>query len=89
MVRRGRGGGIREHGEGFVAAAFRHRTSRAQAAPSHPRGRGHPRAPVGWEWRALDGEAILKTYRLAAGYLYEAHLRQVLSRTLGVRWTVR
>src|SRR5215211_2831510 len=30
VVRRGKGGAIREHGEGFVAAAFRHRTSRAQ-----------------------------------------------------------
>jgi hypothetical protein len=34
----------------------------------------------------LDGEAILKTYRLAAGYLYEAHLRAELSRSLGVEW---
>jgi len=39
------------------------------------------------EWRALDGEAILKTYRLAAGYLYEAHLRHELTRRLGVEWT--
>ena len=35
MVRRGRGGAIREHGEGFVAAAFRHRTSRAQDPHLH------------------------------------------------------
>jgi conjugative relaxase-like TrwC/TraI family protein len=39
------------------------------------------------EWRALDGEAILKTYRLAAGYLYEAQLRHELTRRLGLEWT--
>ncbi|MGH3050215.1 MAG: MobF family relaxase, partial [Gaiellaceae bacterium] len=38
------------------------------------------------EWRALDGEAILKTYRLAAGYLYEAQLRGELTQRLGVEW---
>ena len=37
------------------------------------------------EWRALDGEAILRTYRLAAGYLYEAQLRHELTRRLGAR----
>ena len=35
VVRRGRGGAIREHGDGFVAAAFRHRTSRAQDPHLH------------------------------------------------------
>ena len=42
--------------------------------------------PSDGKWRALDGEAILKTYRLAAGYLYQAHLRAELSRSLGVEW---
>jgi hypothetical protein len=44
------------------------------------------RSPSDGEWRALDGEAILKTYRLAAGYLYEAQLRHELSRSLGLEW---
>jgi conjugative relaxase-like TrwC/TraI family protein len=35
IVRRGKGGAVREHGEGFVAAAFRHRTSRAQDPHLH------------------------------------------------------
>ena len=35
VVRRGHGGELREHGEGFVAAAFRHRTSRAQDPHLH------------------------------------------------------
>jgi hypothetical protein len=37
-------------------------------------------------WRALDGEALLKNHRLAAGYLYQAHLRYELSQRLGVPW---
>ena len=88
VVRRGRGGAIREHGEGFVAAAFRHRTSRAQDPHLHTHVivANLARSSDG-KWRALDGEAILRTYRLAAGYLYEANLRGELSRTLGVRWT--
>ena len=75
IVRRGHGGAIREHGEGFVAAAFRHRTSRAQDPHLHTHVivANMTRTDDG-EWLALDGEAILKTYRLAAGYLYEAHL---------------
>ena len=35
VVRRGHGGAVREHGQGFVAAAFRHRTSRAQDPHLH------------------------------------------------------
>lgn len=88
VVRRGHGGIVREHGEGFVAAAFRHRTSRAQDPHLHTHVivSNLSRAPDG-EWKALDGEAILKTYRLAAGYLYEAHLRHELTRRLGLEWT--
>ena len=88
VVRRGKGGHVREHGEGFVAAAFRHRTSRAQDPHLHTHvivanlARG-----ADGEWRALDGEALLKTYRLAAGYLYEAQLRHELTRRLGLSWT--
>ncbi len=87
VVRRGRGGAIREHGGGFVAAAFRHRTSRAQDPHLHTHVIVANLAQgADGRWRALDGEAILRTYRLAAGYLYEAHLRAELSRALGVRW---
>jgi conjugative relaxase-like TrwC/TraI family protein len=88
IVRRGKGGTIREHGEGFVGAAFRHRTSRAQDPHLHTHVvvANMTRTADG-EWRALDGEAILKTYRLAAGYLYETHLRHELTRRLSVEWT--
>ncbi len=88
IVRRGHGGVGRERGEGFVAAAFRHRTSRAQDPHLHTHVivANMARSEDG-EWRALDGEAILRTYRLAAGYLYEAQLRHELTRRLGVEWT--
>jgi conjugative relaxase-like TrwC/TraI family protein len=88
VVRRGHGGAVREHGDGFVAAAFRHRTSRAQDPHLHTHVivANMARSTDG-EWRALDGEAILRTYRLAAGYLYEAQLRHELTRRLGLEWT--
>src|ERR671931_627469 len=88
VVRRGTGGILREHGEGFVAAAYQHRTSRAQDPNLHTHVivANMARRPSDGKWRALDGEAILKTYRLAAGYLYQAHLRGELSRRLGVEW---
>lgn len=88
VVRRGKGGRIREHGEGFVAAAFRHRTSRAQEPHLHTHVivANLTHAADG-QWRALDGEAILKTYRVAAGYLYEAQLRHELALRLGLEWT--
>ncbi|MGH3043054.1 MAG: MobF family relaxase [Gaiellaceae bacterium] len=73
VVRRGHGGALREQGAGFLAAAFRHRTSRAQDPHLHTHVIVANMARTGdGEWRALDGKALLKTYRLAAGYLYEA-----------------
>ena len=88
VLRRGKNGIRREHGEGFLAAAYQHRTSRAQDPHLHTHVivANMARSPSDGEWRALDGEAILKTYRLAAGYLYEAQLRSELSQRLGVEW---
>jgi conjugative relaxase-like TrwC/TraI family protein len=88
VVRRGTGGVFRERASGFVAAAYQHRTSRAQDPHLHTHVivANMARRPSDEKWRALDGEAILKTYRLAAGYLYEAQLRAELSRSLGVEW---
>jgi conjugative relaxase-like TrwC/TraI family protein len=88
VVRRGKNGVTRERGGGFVAAAYQHRTSRTQDPHLHTHVivANMARSPSDGEWRALDGEAVLKTYRLAAGYLYEAQLRYELSRSLGVEW---
>ncbi len=88
-TRSGRNGAIRERGDGFVAAAFRHRTSRAQDPHLHTHVvvANLTRAADG-KWRTLEGDALLRSYRLAAGYLYEAHLRYELTSRLGVDWHV-
>lgn len=88
VTRRGKDGFLRERGGGFVAAAYQHRTSRAQDPHLHTHVivANMTQSPSDGEWRALDGEAILKTYRLVAGYLYEAQLRFELSTRLGVEW---
>src|SRR6266542_5146400 len=88
VTRRGKNGRIREHGTGFVAAAYQHRTSRAQDPHLHTHVivANMTKAPSDGKWRALDGEPILKGYRLAAGYLYQAHLRAELTRVLGFEW---
>jgi conjugative relaxase-like TrwC/TraI family protein len=87
VTRRGKNGVIREHASGFVAAAYQHRTNRAQEPHLHTHVivANMAQSPDGG-WRALDGEALLKNHRLAAGYLYQAHLRYELSQRLGVRW---
>src|SRR5580765_3331239 len=87
VTRKGKNGVHRERGPGFVAAAYQHRTSRAQDPHLHTHvivanmARGSDGV-----WRALDGEPILKHYRLAAGYLYQSQLRFELTRSLGVEW---
>jgi conjugative relaxase-like TrwC/TraI family protein len=88
VTRRGRNGVWREHAGGFVAAAYQHRTSRAQDPHLHTHVivANMAKTPSDGDWRALDGEPILKGYRLAAGYLYQAHLRAELTRSLGVEW---
>ena len=87
VTRKGKDGVTRERGSGFVAAAYQHRTSRAQDPHLHTHVivANMARSPDG-VWRALDGEALLKTYRFAAGYLYQAQLRFELTRTLGLEW---
>jgi conjugative relaxase-like TrwC/TraI family protein len=87
VTRKGKDGVLRERGCGFVAAAYQHRTSRAQDPHLHTHVivANLARSPDG-VWRALDGEPILKHYRLAAGYLYQAQLRFELTRSLGVEW---
>lgn len=87
VTRRGRGGTTRQAGGGFVAAAFRHRTSRAQDPHLYTHVLIANLTATDDGYRALDGQAILRTHRLAAGYLYEAHLRHELCRSLGVTWT--
>src|SRR5213080_3089045 len=88
VTRRGKNGVYREHAGGFVAAVYQHRTSRAQDPHLHTHVivANMAQSPSDGKWRALDGEPILKGYRLAAGYLYQAQLRAELTRSLGVEW---
>ncbi len=86
-VRRGHGGAIVEEASGLVAAAFRHRTSRAGDPQLHTHvlvanlGRG-----VDGRWSALDGRRLYAEAR-AASFIYQAVLRGELTRTLGVEWS--
>jgi conjugative relaxase-like TrwC/TraI family protein len=86
-VRRGRGGHTVIEGEGFVAAAFRHRTSRAGDPQLHTHvviaNLAH--ASSDGRWTALDGRPLYAWWR-PVGHLYEAHLRWELTRRLGVEW---
>jgi conjugative relaxase-like TrwC/TraI family protein len=87
VTRKGKNGRERERGSGFVAAAYQHRTSRAQDPHLHTHVivANMARSPDR-TFRALDGQPILKHYRLAAGYLYQSQLRFELTRSLGVEW---
>ncbi len=86
-VRRGKGGHTMLEGDGFVAAAFRHRTSRAGDPHLHTHvviaNLAH--APADDRWTALDGRPLY-AWLSPVGYLYEAHLRGELTRRLGVEW---
>ena len=84
--RRGRGGSLVVDGDGFVGAAFRHRTSRA--------GDPHPHTHVvianlvqgpDDRWTALDARPMFH-WAKPVGYLYEAHLRHELTQRLGAEW---
>ena len=79
-VRRGHAGAIVEEASGLVAAAFRHRTSRAGDPQLHTHvlvanlGRG-----IDGRWSALDGRRLYAEAR-AASFIYQAVLRGELTR---------
>ncbi len=74
-VRRGRGGRIELAADGFVAAAYRHRMSRAGQPQLHTHvvAANLARGSDG-RWSALHGYPIFQ-HAKAAGSLYQAHLR--------------
>jgi conjugative relaxase-like TrwC/TraI family protein len=86
-VRRGRGGVRHELAEGFVAAAYRHRMSRAEDPQLHTHvvAANMARGADG-RWTALDATPIYQ-HAKAAGFLYQAHLRAAVRERLPwVRW---
>ena len=86
-TRRGAGGYEIVPGDGFVGAAFRHRTSRAgdPQVHTHVLVANATRIADG-TWGSLDGRAIYAEAR-TAGFVHEAVFRRELSERLGVSWT--
>ena len=85
-TRRGSGGSEFVRGSGFLAAAFRHRSSRAGDPQVHLHTliANATQGPDG-RWTRLYHPAIYD-HAKTAGYLFEAHFRSVLTRRLGARW---
>jgi ATP-dependent exoDNAse (exonuclease V) alpha subunit len=85
-TRRGHGGRQFVHGNGFLTAAYVHRSSRAgdPQLHTHVLVANATRGPDG-RWTRLYHPAIYD-HAKTAGYLYEANLRHELTRRLGVRW---
>jgi conjugative relaxase-like TrwC/TraI family protein len=85
-VRRGAGGAVTLRGDGFVAARFEHRSSRAgdPLLHTHVVVANASRGPDG-RWSALDGR-LLYLHAKTAGYLYQAALRAEITERLGLEW---
>jgi len=72
--------------DGFVAAAFDHRTSRAGDPLLHTHVvTANLTRTVDGRWRTLDARPVYEHAR-PAGVLYQAHLRHLLQERLGVAW---
>jgi conjugative relaxase-like TrwC/TraI family protein len=84
-TRRGAGGAEFVHGSGYLAAAFRHRSSRAGDPQLHTHVLIANATQADGRWTRLYHPAIYE-HAKTASYLYEAQLRHELSQTLGVRW---
>jgi len=90
--RAGAGGKVALRGEGFVAAVFPHRFSREGDPQVHVHvlvaNMTHCGRAEGVEqaWRTLDARDLFDQ-KLAAGYLFQAELRERLTTELGVEWS--
>ncbi len=87
VSRRGHNGIEQVSADGFIAAAFRHRTSRAADPHLHTHALvpNMVRSTDDARWRTLDARHLY-AHSLTAGYVYESHLRDELTRRLGVAW---
>jgi conjugative relaxase-like TrwC/TraI family protein len=84
-TRRGAGGHLFVKGSGFLAAGYVHRSSRAGDPQLHTHVLVANATFAEGRWTRLYHPAIYD-HAKAAGYIYEAHLRDELTRRLGVRW---
>ena len=75
--------------DGVIAAAFDHRTSRAGDPLLHTHvvvaNMTRLEGKDGLAWRAIAGYGLFE-HAKAAGHLYQAHLRHLLTARLGVAW---
>ena len=87
VSRRGHNGTEQVTADGFIAAAFRHRTSRAADPHLHTHALvpNMVRSADDGRWRTLDARHLY-AQSLTAGYVYESHLREELTSRLGVGW---
>jgi conjugative relaxase-like TrwC/TraI family protein len=87
FTRRGHAGAVQADTDGYVAAAFTHRTSRARDPQLHTHVlvSAKVRASTDGRWLALDGRELFEVQK-AAGLIYKAGLRAELSTRLGVGW---
>ncbi len=85
-ARRGKDGCVPVQGEGFAAAAFLHRASRAgdPLLDTHVVVGNLTKGPDE-RWTALDARHLYR-HAKTAGYLYQAVLRAELTERLGVQW---
>ncbi|MGE3834535.1 MAG: MobF family relaxase [Acidimicrobiia bacterium] len=71
---------------GLVAAAFDHRSSRAGDPLLHTHVVvANLTLTVADNWRCLDARPVFE-HSLSGGYLYQAHLRHLLTSRLGIGW---
>jgi len=86
FVRRGKGGVRFEHGGGLIAAAYRHRMSRALDPQLHTHvvAANLARGDDG-RYTALHHPSLYRAAR-TAGYLYQSELRSLVRDRLGLEW---
>src|SRR5215469_17186149 len=85
LTRRGAGGHLFLRGNGFLATGYVHRSSRAGDPQLHTHTLIANATFAEGRWTRLYHPAIYE-HAKAAGYIYEADLRDGMTRRLGVRW---
>ena len=86
MVRRGKGGERVEQAGGLIAAAYRHRMSRALDPQLHTHVvAANLAGGSDGRFTALYGAPVYRAAK-TAGYLYQAHLRALVTERLGLEW---
>lgn len=84
-TRRGKGGRVFLKGNGFLAAGYVHRSSRAGDPQLHTHVLLANATFAEGRWTRLYHPALYE-HAKTASYVYEAHIRDELTRRLGVRW---